>query len=162
MSTSSSSAAICANAVAMPCPSSTLPTAIDTVPSDSRRTRCGSFSGLFTRRPLDSLDHAAVGAATAQVLVEGFSNFAFSRLLVFLQKSRSADGDAAHAEAALCRLFRQQCLLHAAVEPFHSRNLLSFCKGHRQIAGSHRAAVDQHVARAALTAAAAEAAADQA
>src|SRR6185295_2787327 len=70
--------------------------------------------------------------------------------------------DAAHAVTALRRLLRKQRLLHLAAQPFDGRDRLVFEKRDGEIARSHGLAVDHDEARAALAAAAAEAAADQA
>src|SRR5437660_1495392 len=120
--TPSSSAAICASAVLMPWPRSTLPLAIVTVPSRSKCTRCvrrrASASGrcvstgLFTCRLQHRLDHAVVRAAAAQVLVERRANLRFARAPVAGKQRRGADRDAAHAVAALRRLLGDQRPLH--------------------------------------------------
>src|SRR5438552_2315198 len=120
-STPSSSAAICASAVLMPCPRSTLPVAIETVPSRSKCTRCvrrrasesGRWlsTGLFTGF-LHRTHHAVVRAAAAQVLVERLADFVLTRRLVAFQQRGGGDGDAAHAIAALCGLLGDQRLLH--------------------------------------------------
>src|ERR1041384_4746076 len=90
-STPSSSAAICANAVVMPCPSSTLPGAIVTVPPGSRRTRSGCLSGPLIRRSHDRLHDTVVRAAAAEILVERFAHLAFRGGLVFLEKGNGGD-----------------------------------------------------------------------
>src|SRR5687768_16364592 len=92
--TPSSSAAICASAVTMPCPSSTLPTLTDTVPSGSKRMRV--LSGIK-----DRLDHAVVRAAAAEVLVEGFAHLGLRRARICRQQSNCVHHDAAHAIPAL-------------------------------------------------------------
>src|SRR3989475_9629561 len=161
--TSSSSAAICASTVRMPCPSSTLPVTIVTVPSRSRRTRrMADFSASTQNRPDDSV----VRAAAAEILVEGGPYLRFRWAWVVLQKRCGAHGNAAHAEAALRRLLLDERLLHrvqlaVAAQTLHGCNLLIKHEGKRKITGGHGAAVDQHEAGAAQAAAAAEAAADQ-
>src|SRR5258708_2491692 len=141
--TSSSSAAICASAVRMPCPSSTFPVTIVTVPSRSRRTR---RMAAFSASTQDRLDDADVRAAAAEVFVKGCPYFRFRRGRIVLQKRRGAHCDPAHAEAALRCLLLDQRLLHRVQLSFRAQtlygcNLLIKHKGKRQIAGSHGAAL---------------------
>src|SRR5687767_10513567 len=115
--TSSSSAAICASAVRMPCPSSTLPLAIDTVPSRSKCTRCerrrASVSGAgFSASIEDRAHHAVVRAAAAEVLVERLVHFDLRGVGVLREKRDRAHHDAAHAVAALRGLMPDERLLH--------------------------------------------------
>src|SRR5438132_3296897 len=175
--TPSSSAAICASAVRMPCPSSTLPLAIETVPSRSKWTLCvrrrasesrsGVSTGLFMRGLHYGFHHPVVRTAAAQVLVERRANLLFGRFPINSKQSRSRHGDAAHAITALRRLLGDQRLLHRVqlavrTEAFDGSDLFAFYRPDRQIATSQRAPIDQHEARAALAAAAAQAPADQA
>src|SRR5262245_28689990 len=92
--TPSSSAAICASAVTMPCPSSTLPVVTETVPSASKRTR-------FSADIEDRAHHAVVRAAAAEVAVQRVPDLGFARRLLFRKKLHGAHHDAAHAVAAL-------------------------------------------------------------
>src|SRR5256885_10684378 len=174
-STPSSAAAICASGVLMPCPRSTLPLAIETVPSRSKCTRCvrrrasesGRWlsTGLFTGF-LHRTHDAFVRAAAAQVLVERLADFVLAGRLVAFQQCSGGDGDAAHAIAALCGLLGDQRPLHRVqvailAQALDGRDLLALHRPDRQVAGRDRPAVEQHEARAALAAAAAEAAADE-
>src|SRR3954469_18043438 len=103
----SSSAAIWANAVVIPCPSSTLPLATVTVPSRSKCTRCvnrraeavstGSFMGGLHHRAYD----AVVRSAAAEVVVERLAHFLLARPLVPQKEGGRGNGDAAHAVSAL-------------------------------------------------------------
>src|SRR3954470_1580063 len=145
----------------MPWPSSTLPTAIDTVPSASILIRCGSFSGLFTRGLHHGAHHAVVRSAAAEVLVQGFLDFPFTGGRLFFEKSCGRNDDSAHAVTALGCLLGDERLLDPAVQSFYGGDGLSGDEGNRQVAGSHRPAVDHDEARAALATAAAEARADQ-
>src|SRR5437868_4707511 len=145
-STPSSSAAICASAVLMPWPRSTLPLAIVTVPSRSKCTRCVSrrasasarceSSGLFMRCPEHRLHHAVMRAAAAEVLVERRANLGFRRALAGGEQRRRADRDAAHAVAALRRLLGDQRSLHGVqltlgAKAFHGGDL------HAEIGRAH-------------------------
>src|SRR5688572_648805 len=116
-STSSSSAAICASAVRMPCPSSTLPLAMDTVPSGSKCTRCdrrraSDSAAGFSASIEDRLHHAVVRTAAAQVLVEGGADLAFPGFGIVREQSHGCHDDATHAVAALRRLMPLERLLH--------------------------------------------------
>src|SRR5687767_3411735 len=102
--TPSSSAAICASAVTMPWPSSTLPTATVTVPSGSKRTRRLS-------RIEDRAHHAVVRAAAAEVAVQGRAHFLFAGSGILRKQCNCSDDDAAHAVAALRGLVPLQGLL---------------------------------------------------
>src|SRR6185503_4175763 len=162
--TPSSSAAICASAVRMPCPSSTLPLAIDTVPSGSKCTRCdrrraSDSAGGLSASIEDRFDHAVVRAAAAEVAVEGDADLGFTGVRVFRKQSGGGHDDAAHAIAALRRLVALERLLHRvlAAEALDGGDLLAGDERHRQFARRHGAAVDQHEAGSALAAAAAEA-----
>src|SRR5262245_2521729 len=146
----------------MPCPSSTLPTAIDTVPSASILMRCGSFSGLFTSSPHDGAHHAVVRAAAAKVLVQRFPDLPLARRSVAGEERGGGNDDAAHAVAALGGLLGDQRFLHPLVHALDGRHRFADDEGNRQVARCERLAVDQDEARAALAAAAAEARADQA
>src|SRR5512138_2319567 len=98
----------------MPCPRSTLPVAMVTVPSRSKCTRCVrrrasesarcASTGLFMRGPHHGLDYPVVRAAAAKVLVQRFPHLVFTRVLVRGKQRRRSHGDAAHAVAALRRL----------------------------------------------------------
>src|SRR5260221_10461047 len=122
----SSSAAICASAVVIPCPSSTLPVTIDTVPSRSKCTRwvrrrasdsgsgeCGEMrTGLFICGAHDCLHLPVVRAAAAEIFVERLAHLLFTRLLVQGEQGSGRYGNPAHAVAALRRLLGDQRLLH--------------------------------------------------
>src|SRR5690349_23057903 len=105
----------------MPCPRSTLPVAMLTVPSRSKCTRCvrrrasdsGRWlsTGLFTGF-LYGADDAIVRAAPAQVLVERLADLLFARRFVGGEQCRCAYGNAAHAIGTLRRLLGDQRLLH--------------------------------------------------
>src|SRR5688572_24344104 len=168
-STSSSSAAICASAVRIPCPSSTLPLAMDTVPSGSKCTRCdrrraSDSAAGFSASIEDRLHHAVVRAAAAEVLVEGPLHLIFRGGLHFRKKRDGAHDNSTHAVAALRRLMPLERLLHRMrpAQSLDRRDLLAGDKGDRQVARGHRPPVDQYEAGAALTAAAAEARAREA
>src|SRR5690349_10960989 len=158
--TPSSSAAICVSAVLIPCPRSTLPVAMVTVPSRSKCARCVSrrasdsgrwlSTGLFTGF-LHGADDAVVRAAAAQVLVERLANFLLARRLVALQQRGGCDGNPAHAVTALRGLLGDQRLLHGVEiatvtkmrpKPLDGRDGLALERPDRQVAGSDRLAVD--------------------
>src|SRR3954466_8474820 len=150
----SSSAAIWANAVVIPCPSSTLPVATVTVPSRSKCTRCvsrrapavsaGSFMGGFHDRAHDAI----VRPAAAQVLVERLAHFLLAGPLVPCEQGGCGNSNAAHAVAALRGLLVDERLLHGMelavrAEAFHRRYLLVGNEGDGEVARRHRPAVDE-------------------
>src|SRR2546422_1511631 len=139
--TPNSSAAICASAVRMPCPSSTLPLAIETVPSRSKCTRCvrrrasesgsGVSTGLFMGGSHHGLDHTVVRTATAEVLVQRGAHFLLRWPFVGSEQRRGGDADPAHAIPALRRLLGDQRLLHrmelaVRAQSLHRGDLLAF------------------------------------
>src|SRR5688572_12078418 len=135
----------------MPWPSSTLPLAMETVPSGSKCTRCdrrraSESGGGFSASIEDRLDHAVVRTAAAQILVEGGANFAFPGFGVVRKQSHGCHDDTAHAVAALRGLVPLERLLHRvlAAEGFDGRHFLAGDKRYRQVARRHRAPVDQH------------------
>src|SRR5688572_13032329 len=153
----------------MPCPNSTLPLAIDTVPSRSKCTRCerrrASVSGAgFSASIEDRAHYAVVRAAPAEVLVERLADFGLRGIGVLREKRNGAHHDAAHAVAALRGLVPEERLLHRVLglQALDRRDLLAGGERKRRVARSHGAAVDQGVARAALSAAAAKTRADEA
>src|SRR5207249_11791793 len=123
----------------MPCPSSTLPLAIETVPSRSKCTRCvrrrasesGSVStGLFMGGAHYSLHYAVVRAAAAEILVQRGTHLGFRGPLVGSKQRRSGDADAAHAITALRGLLGNQRFLHRVqlavrTEAFDGSDLLA-------------------------------------
>src|SRR5688572_17727998 len=153
----------------MPCPSSTLPLAIDTVPSRSKCTRCerrrASVSAAgFSASIENGAHYTVVRPAAAEVAVERLADFAFRGLGILRKQRDRAHHDAAHAVAALRSLMLDERLLHRvfALETFDRGDSLSQRERERHITGGHGAAVDEHEARAALAAAATEARADEA
>src|ERR1700694_2784330 len=135
--TSSSSAAICASAVRMPCPSSTFPVTIVTVPSRSKRTR--RMARDFSASTQNRLDDAVVRAASTEVFIESCADFRFAWVLVLFKQGSGADGNAAHAEAALRRLLLDERLLHrmqfaVAAQAFHRGYFLAGDGPERHIA----------------------------
>src|SRR3954449_1448032 len=161
----SSSAAIWPSAVVMPCPSSTFPVAMVTVPSASKCTRCvrqraslsasGCSTGLFIGCPHDGAHHAVVGATTAEVLVQRLADFLFTGPFVALQERRGGNSNSAHAVTALRRLLGDERSLHRmqlaiAAETLDGGDLLALGERCGHVAGGHRPAVDEHEARAAL------------
>src|SRR3954468_12203145 len=114
----SSSAAIWPSAVVMPCPSSTLPVEMVTVPSASKCTRCvsrraserasGWSTGLFMGGFHHGTDHAVVRAAAAKVLVERLAHLLLARLRSAGEQRRGGNSDAAHAVRALRGLLGDQ------------------------------------------------------
>ena len=118
---SSSSAAICASAVRMPWPISTLPGLSSTKPSGSKRSQrdsrglafrltgscaAGGHVGLLGRaqhRPHD----AVVGAAAAQVAIERGAHLAFAGVGIALQQRGGGDQDARECSSRTARPARR-------------------------------------------------------
>src|SRR6185295_10373499 len=127
----------------------------------------GWSTGLFMGCPHDGTDDAVVRAAAAEVLVQRLAHLLLRRLSIGGKQRRSSDGDAAHAVPALRRLLGNQRALDrmkltVAAQALNGGDVLALGKGRRHVARRHRAAVHKDEARAALTAATAEAAADEA
>src|SRR3954470_548538 len=101
------------------------------------------------------------------MLVERLAYFVLAGLLVAFQERRGCHRNAAHAIPALRGLLGDQRALYrvqvtVAAEAFDGGDLLALGERHRHVARSHRPPVDEHEAGAALAAAAAETAADEA
>src|SRR3982750_164900 len=122
MSTPSSSAAIWASAVLIPCPRSTLPVAMLTVPSRSKCTRCVRrrasesgrcvSTGLFMGGLHHCLDDPVVRATAAEGLVQRFLHLLLARFFIGREQGTSSHRDTAHAVAALRGLLGDERLLH--------------------------------------------------
>src|SRR5688500_3542780 len=112
----------------MPCPSSTLPLAMETVPSGSKCTRCdrrrASVSGGgFSASIEDRLDHAVVRTAAAEIFVQGLADLRLRRRTILKKQACGCHHDTAHAVAALRSLVTLERLLHRvlAAEGFDGR-----------------------------------------
>src|SRR5262245_40495970 len=133
--TPSSSAAICARAVTMPWPSSTLPVVTEILPSASKRTR-------FSADIEDRAPHAVVRAAAAEVAVQGLPDLGFAGRFLSREKLDGAHDDAAHAVSALRGLMALERPLHGmrAAQTFDGGHFPSGDERHRQVARGHCAA----------------------
>src|SRR3954469_10531679 len=159
--TSSSSAAICAIAVTVPWPSSTLPEKTRTVPGGSMRTqrsRRGFALRLAGNISPDGAKDAHMGAAPAEMALQGLEDFFFRR---FIERGNRHQ-DSIDAVAALRRLFVQKRLLQRVgsrrcAEPLDRRDFLADSGPERRIAGLDGAPLHHHGTRAAVAGPAAEA-----
>ena len=164
--TSSSSAAICASAVLMPCPSSTLPLAIHTVRSRSKRI-CGCFIGCISFAARSTARTTRLCTPQRQRFRSSASRTCCSEgSRVLGNKGCGGDRDAADAVAALPGLLGEERLLDGMklafpAQTFDGGDALLLDAPERRVAGGQRLAVDDHEAGPALPGAAAEAAADE-
>src|SRR5688500_9714603 len=197
---SSSSAAIWASAVTIPCPSSTLPVNTVAVPSalmriqassirlpprlpGSGRGCCWAVAGSSVKartippRPLvksrrlrdtfmsrpphfaggahDGADDPVVSAAAAEVCGECLAYIVLARAWIAIEQRLGAHDHAVDAIAALGGLLADEGALQRVqpvdcAEPFQRRDLGAGERADRGHAGTHRLAVDQHRAGAAL------------